>query len=155
MGMAWQHIQLISLVFFKILKRNRYFSMAKTTFWTGVAFCIKIIQPINRAIFYSYICYFICTNFLQWNILVQIMHFLVQNMHCIWCKFSIMIRKICAGTTPSKGAIWDPNTNHIQCPIFILFLVRIGISAKIMHILVGKRSILSEFFQNVTLWTKK
>ena len=47
--------------------------------------------------------YLICTNFLKWCILVLSW----TNLHYIWCKFIIIIKKIYAETAPSNCAIVD------------------------------------------------
>ena len=49
----------------------------------------------------------ICTNFLQWCLTWTFLVLFGTNLHCIWCKFSIMISKIDAWTSICKGAIWD------------------------------------------------
>ena len=70
-----------------------------------------------------------CTNFVLLNIYVGAENtlFLVifgTNLHYIWLKFSIIINKIGAESTPSNGVIWDefseqyqhqsPTKNYIQ-----------------------------------------
>ena len=65
--------------------------------------------------------------------LLQFLQYGVNNLHYIWCKFSIIILNInYAGTAPSNGAIFDVfsdstkalKNHHILMPCLVLIRCR-------------------------------
>ena len=53
----------------------------------------------------------------QYSAVTQIMQFLVlfeTYLKYNWCKFSIIIKNIGAGTASNKGAIWDEFSEQSQ-----------------------------------------
>ena len=100
--------------------------------------CILVAAPIWHLL---------CTNFLQWCRKCFLLGLFETNLHYIWCKFIIKIKKVMPDVQPSKGILLGTNLvsnistkvskkQHIKCPISS-FLVQIR--AKSLHILVRHR----------------